>query len=420
MPGSNMRTIKIHKKVYAIGFWWQLLEGKGKKQLFEKARTVAEDFNDSKYNCLVPRKQQYGLGSCEEGKIKRLPSLACALVERSTATWIGMFCLAEDIWWVCAVSKKTIVAEGDQYFSSRIEAEAHFKSLKSMSSWENEIICETVDDSMSHFEGLLKASERVHPLYPEHSNLKYLVAAAIAVTACVGWYLWSSHQQELLEAEQRRIAYEARQKQLRQQETAKNDPEQIFAMGWKEKPLPSDFAHEFQRAVDNSEPYTLGWKLNSIIRDENGIYMSWLHQEGAGFTNRPTVESINSTLGAKPELADLTINYPEAGKRPQQSLTPKDVATAQLYELTRNLGARLNLTWQSPETQKLNNKILKKAVTVTAPWVKGEWKLSALPVGVMIEDTLFKAMDSIPCLVVSKIDFTNNQCSLEGQIYASY
>ncbi|GKT29576.1 Pilin accessory predicted like protein, partial [Aduncisulcus paluster] len=108
-----MRNINIKKKEYAIGFWWQILDGKGKKQLFAKARSVAEDFKDRKYNCLVPRKQQYGLGSCQGDEIKRLPSLACALVERSTDTWIGMFCLADDLWWVCAVSKKTIVAEGD-------------------------------------------------------------------------------------------------------------------------------------------------------------------------------------------------------------------------------------------------------------------------------------------------------------------
>ncbi|WP_415713358.1 type 4b pilus protein PilO2 [Maridesulfovibrio sp.] len=417
-----MLSIRIKKKEYVIGFWWQILEGKGRKQLFEKARAVAEDFKDRKYNCLVPRKQQYGLGSCEGDKIKRLPSLACALVERSTDTWIGMFCLADDIWWVCAVSKKTIVAEGDQFFSSRTEAQAHLNSLKSMSSWnkDNEYICETAEASLSHFEGLLKPSERVQPLNPEHSNLKLIIGAVILISACVGWYMWDSHQQDLREAEQRRIAREARQKELQKQEAVQEDPEQLFAMVWKNTPLPSAFAHEFLHAVRNSEPYTLGWKLNSIVRDVDGIYMAWLHQEGADFTNRPAIEEINSSLGAKPELADLTINYPEAEKRPEQALIKKGVATARLYELTRTLGAKLNLTWQTPETKKLDNKILKKAVAVTAPWIKGEWKLSALPVGVTIEDALFTAMDSIPCLVLSKIDFTNNQCTLEGQIYASY
>ncbi|NDV26918.1 type 4b pilus protein PilO2 [Desulfovibrio sp. JC010] len=417
-----MRSIKIKKKEYVIGFWWQLLEGKGRKVLFEKARAVAEDFKDSKYNCIVPRKQQFGLGTCESRKVKRLPSLACALVERSPDTWIGIFCFAEDLWWVCAVSKKMIVADGDQYFTSKIEAEAHLARLKSMSSWDkdNEYRCETVDESLSHFEGLLKATERVQPLYPEHSNLKFILGAAILITACAGWYMWDAHQQDLREAEQRRIAQKARQKELQKQETVTKDPEKIFAMAWKEAPLPSAFAHEFLRAVRDSEPYTLGWKLNSIIRDADGIYMAWLHQEGADFTNRPTVEKINSSLGAKPELADLTIDYPEAEKRPAQALIKKDVATARLYELTRNIGAKLNLTWQAPVTKKLDNKILQKTVAVTAPWVKGEWKLSALPVGVTIEDALFTAMDSIPCLVLSKIDFTNNQCTLEGQIYAVY
>lgn len=415
-----MRSIRIKKKEYAIGLWWQILEGKGKKQLLEKARSVAEDFKDRNYNCLVPRKQQYGLGSCEGAKVKRLSSLACALVERSTDTWIGMFRLADDCWWVCAVSKKTIVAEGDQFFSSRAQAQAHLSSLKSMSSWDNQYICDTVEDSLSHFDGLLKASERIQPLYPEHSNLKLIIGTAIILSACTGWYMWNAHQQDLREAEQRRIANEARQKELQKQETIQKDPEQIFAMVWQETPLPSTFAHEFLHAVRNTEPYSLGWKLNSIVRDSNGIYMAWLHLEGADFTNRPSIKTVNSTLGSRPEIADLTIDYPEVEKRPEQSLVSKDVATARLYELTRNLGARLSLAWQAPETKKLNNKILKKAVAVSAPWVKGEWKLSALPLGVTIEDALFRAMDSIPCLVLSKIDFTNNKCTLEGQIYASY
>ena len=284
-----MRSIKIKKKEYAIGFWWQILDGKGKKQLFAKARSVAEDFKDRKYNCLVPRKQQYGLGSCEGDKIKRLPSLACALVERSTDTWIGMFCLADDLWWVCAVSKKTIVAEGDQFFSSRAEAQVHLASLKSMSSWnkDNEYICETVDESLSHFDGLLKPSERVQPLNPEHSNLKFIIGVAVILTACAGWYMWDSHQQDLREAEQRRIAREARQKELQKQETVQKDPEQLFAMVWKDTPLPSAFAHEFLRAVRNTEPYTLGWKLSSIVRDSDGHLHGLVSSGRSGFHQPP-------------------------------------------------------------------------------------------------------------------------------------
>lgn len=419
-----MRTIKIKKKEYAIGFWWQILEGKGgKKQLLEKARSVSEDFKDRKYNCLVPRKQQYGLGYCEKSNIKRLPSLACALVERSMPTWIGMFCLDDsaDLWWVCAVSKQIVVAEGDQVFFSRAEAKAHLSSLKSMSSWDsNEFICETAEESQSHFDGLLRDSERVQPLYPEHSNLKYIIGAAILITTCVGWYLWQSHQEALREAEQHRIAEKARKKALQQQESAQKAPEDIFRMVWKETPLPSVFAHEFLRTIQNTEPYTLGWKLNSVVRDEAGIYMAWLHQAGAKFTNRPSIGKNNSTLGAKPESADLSIDYPKEEKRPEQELINKGVATARLYELTRNLGAKLSLTWQAPETKKLDNKILNKAMEITAPWIKGVWKLSALPVEVTTDATLFAEMDTIPCLVISKIEFRNNQCTLEGQIYATY
>ncbi|CCO24023.1 type 4b pilus protein PilO2 [Maridesulfovibrio hydrothermalis] len=415
-----MRNIKINNKDYAIGFWWQILDGKGaKKQLFEKARKLSEDFKDRNYNCVVPRKQQFGLGSCTSGKIKRRPSLACALVERSQPTWIGMFCLSgqKDIWWICAVSKKTIVAEGDQFFNSRAEAQAHLKSLKSMSDWDgHEITCETLEESLAHFEGLIKPKEKVQSLIPENPRGKIIAVAAVVVLLGMGWILWNSHQNSILEEQRRIAALEARLKQKKQQVNIEKDPAQLFSMGWKDAPLPSAFADEFINAVHHTDPFKNGWKLESIVRTDEGIYMSWLHQTGARFTDRP----YNSTLGSGPKLAEITINYPRAEKRQSQSLIKKDDATAQLYELTRNIGAKLTLNWQAPEVKKLNNRIIKEAAEITAPWVVGKWKLSGLSAVVTLSNDLFFSMDTIPCLVVSEISLTNNQCSMEGRIYASY
>lgn len=415
-----MRNIKLNKKEYAIGFWWQILDGKGgKKQLLEKALKLSEDFSDRNYNCIVPRKQQFGLGSSETDKIKRLPSLACALVERSRSTWVGMFCLNDkaDLWWVCAVSKKTIVAEGDQFFTSRDEAEAHLKSLKSMSNWDkHEFTCETLEESLAHFEGLLKPKEKVQSLVPENPRGKIIAVAAVVVLLGMGWILWNSHQQSVLEEQRRIAALEARLKQKNQQVKIEKNPAQLFSMSWKEAPLPSVFADEFLNAVHHTDPFENGWELESIVRNDEGIYMSWLHQLGAKFTDRP----YNSTLGSGPKQAEITIRYPRAEKRQNQSLIPKDDATAQLYELTRNVGAKLSLNWKTPETKKLNNSAIKKTAEITAPWVVGKWKLSGLPAVVSISNDLFFEMDNIPCLVISKIDLTNNQCSMEGLIYASY
>lgn len=412
-----MQSVKINKGKcrinFAIGFWWQIQDGTGnRKAMLAQARRLAEDFPDRNYNCLVPRKQQFGLGFCESAKIKRLPSLACALVERSWSTWIGIFRLERELWWVCAVSKKTIVAEGDQYFSSRAEAEAHFKDLKSMSSWDNnEVVCETIEDSMDHFNGLLRVSERVLPLAsPNNRGRLILMVAILSLLGCC-WFLWNSHQQELLKEKQRIAALEAMLKQKKEQVQIQNNPSMIFSMDWKETPLPSSFAYQFIKTVRNSEPYTLGWKLKSIIRNSAGIYMSWQHQQGAQFTTRPG----NSTLEERPELAEITIAYPETENRPEQSLSYRSDATARLYELTRTLGARLNLSWKTPEIKKLS-----RSDKVSAPWTMGEWKLSALPAASAISAPLFTELDTIPCLVLSKIDLTENQCSMEGRIYALY
>lgn len=407
-----MQHIIIKKKKYAIGLWWQFINGSGKrKDALEQARVLADKFPEDGYNCVAIRKQQFGLGSCDAAKIKRLPSLACALVERSLPTWIGMFCLSEELWWVCAVSKKNIAAEGDQYFSSRTEAEAHFNNLKSLSDWDNtKILCGTAEESMDYFNGLLRTSEKVQPLVEQNRRGLWISFAALCVALIMGWLIWDQLQQDQL-AELRRLA--AIESKLKQQEVAPVliDLDTLFTKEWNETALPSAFAYEFLRAVRHTEPYTLGWKLKSIIRNGEGIYMAWLHQQGAQFTDRPG----NSTLDTRPELAEITIPYAHKNQRPEQKLGQKLEVTARLYELTRVLGARLRLNWKKPEIKKLG-----KTNQHTSPWIKGEWKLSALPSLSVISEPLFYELDTIPGLVLTKIDLTENKCTMEGQIYASY
>ncbi len=414
-----MHTIKIKKKQYAVGFWWQILDGKGgKKLVMEQARKVATDFADREYNYVIARKQQFGLSS-DSPKLNRIPSLACALVERSRSTWIGMFCLSDEdnLWWVCAVSKKTIVAEGDQLFTSREEAEAHLKSLKAMSDWGNhEFICETFGDSLNHFDGLIKSSERIQPLYPQanNKNLLIVIAAVIITIACFSF--WNDYQSDQLAEQQRIAAIKARTEAEKNKATISSDPGKYFTMPWNVSPTPLKFADAFLGAMHNTAPFNNGWKLETITRNDQGIYMAWSHQDGAEFTNRPS----SSSFGSRPDLAEITIDYPKELTRPEQTLANKSDATALLYELTRTLGAKLNLTWKAPEIKKNNNKLLNQSLDVIAPWIKGEWKLSGLPTGSAISDVLFTQMDSIPCLVISEISFTRNQCSMEGQIYAKY
>ncbi|WP_031480028.1 type 4b pilus protein PilO2 [Maridesulfovibrio frigidus] len=414
-----MHTIKINKKQYAAGFWWQILDGKGrKKQLIEQARKMAANFADREYNYVIARKQQFGLSS-DPAKLKRIPSLACALVERSRSTWVGMFCLNDEknLWWICAISKKTIVAEGDRICNSREEAEAHLNNLKAMSNWENnEFICETFSDTLKHFDGLIKPSERVQPLYPQKNNGKLLLLAAAVIIIVAGFSFWNDYQADQLAEQQRIEAIKARAESEKNKEIISSDPGKYFTMPWKVSPMPLKFAKQFLRAMRKTEPFNNGWKLETITRNDKGIYMAWSHQEGAEFTSRPS----DSSFGSRPDLAEIIIDYPKELVRPGQPLTNKSEVTALLYELTRTLGAKLNLTWKAPEIKKQKSKLLNQSLDIIAPWIKGEWKLSGLPAGSAISESLFARMDSIPCLVIYEISFTRNQCTMEGQVYAKY
>lgn len=414
-----MHTIRIKKKQYAAGFWWQILDGKGgRKLLIDQARKVAANFPDREYNYVIARKQQFGLSS-DSTSLKGIPSLACALVDRSRSTWIGMFCLNDEnnLWWICAVSKKIIVAEGDQIFTSRADAQAHLNNLKTMSDWgENEFICETFGDTLAHFDGLIKPSEKVQQLYPQKNNGKRLIFAAAIILTIAGVVFWNSYQSNQLAEQQRIATLKARAQAEKDKANISSDPSKYFTMPWKVSPTPLKFAGPFLKAMRNTEPFNNGWKLETITRTGKGVYMAWLHQEGAEFTTRPE----SSSFGSRPDLAEINIGYPKESARPEQELTDKTDATAHLYELTRTLGAKLNLTWKAPEVKKEKSRFQDQPIIIIAPWIKGEWKLSGLPAGSAISDFLFAQMDSIPCLVISEISFTKNQCSVEGQIYAKY
>ena len=88
-----MRTIKIGKKKYALGLWWQVFThaGSGHRARLEEVRNQAASIPDRGYDSVVLRSSQYGLGQSEGGKIRKVPSLACSLITDSETSWIGLF-----------------------------------------------------------------------------------------------------------------------------------------------------------------------------------------------------------------------------------------------------------------------------------------------------------------------------------------
>lgn len=140
-----MRIVKIGTRLFAAGLWWQMSSAQGttRRKGLAEARATAQSIENSAFNTVALRRNQFGLGQWP-GKPVRAISLAAALAGRVPGTWLGRFLLEEGCWWICAVSGGAIVADGDFLCSSEEDAQRHVTDLRALLHWETDVSFETV------------------------------------------------------------------------------------------------------------------------------------------------------------------------------------------------------------------------------------------------------------------------------------
>ena len=412
-----MHIVTIGNRDFAAGLWWQVLDGQariGRKERFAQARTAAGEFGDAGYDAVVFRERQYGLGT-SVGKFPRVPSLACALVDRSPESWIGLFHIAQDLWWVCAVGKRIIAGDGDHVFQTLDEAKAHFANLKSLTRWESEICLEDVEKSLTHIQGLIRLREKVEPLYPRSHKRLFSVLAIACVLFVAGVQQYLKYQEE----QERKQALESLRNARKQAEASRDAilqaPGRYFSKEWLDAPLPSVLGKAALEYVFSAPVYESGWHLDSIRVDRTGMSRIWAHAPQASFVELPH----NASLNKNPTLATSRQPLPIANAtRPALPLSHRTDATASLYQLTQLLGARLSVSWAEPEEKEIEDSLLSAPVLVRSPWQLGTYSMSSIPdIGSSTRDMFF-ALDRIPGLVIGKILWKNNQFTVEGTVHA--
>jgi len=406
-----MRTIKVGKKKYAIGFWWQVFsQSKANRQArLEEARHQAAGMPDIGYDCVVLRDSQYGLGRSESGKINKVPSLACSLIKRSEDSWIGLFRVddQDDVWWVSAVTQKLIAGDGD-YYASEEDARHRFNELKALTEWSNEVVCETFTESNTYFQALLATGERTIPLSGEPLGRKIAIAVGILLALAAPWQGWRMYQAHV-EAEQAAIL--AQKAALDQQ--AAVDPSRVFKRTWLSRPLPSDFASTYmeQRILI----FSRGWKSTTVNGDETGLTVTWSHQPGAGFADLPPGAVLDIS---EPTTARSRTSYIISENRSPRPLDTQLAVMTSLFEATRLSGAHLRgPDWSAPQIETVNQGVGLPPLKVESPWVKGSWTLSNLPESVFRSHLFFDALDQIPGLALTRITRGDTN-TLEGVVYA--
>jgi hypothetical protein len=410
-----VHIVTINKRRFAVGLWWQVLDGQARisrKERLAQAKAKAGEFGEAGYDMVVFRERQYGLGT-SVGKLGRIPSLACALVERSPESWIGLFRLDENLWWVCAVGKRIIAGDGDQVFQSLDEARAHYDNLKSLTTWESDTCLEDVEQSLEHILGLIKQRERIEPLYPKSYKKPVLVLVLAMILSGVGLHHYLEYKGEQARQRAREALLESQEKAAANKEAIQNQPERYFSKIWLDSPLPSAFGKKAFEQILTTPVFDAGWRLDSVAIDPTDAVQTWRHEAQASFACLPT----NASLDKNPTQATARFPLPAVNAtRKERSLFRRQDATSCLYQLTQILGARLSVSWADSEEKEIEDRLLSAPVRVRCPWISGSYSISSIPDSPSVQD-MFHTLDRIPGLVVGNITWKNNQFTVEGTVY---
>ena len=242
---ASLRFINIigadgQERRYAVGLWWQLRHAgpAPKKTLRLNARKIAEEFSSEQYNVVLLREQQFGLGRVKETELpEKVHSLADALrMRREQDAFVAVFCLESDLWWVCAVSKGIIAAEGDAWFETREEAERAAHSHQQMISVEFRVF-ETPEESMEFLLPLLAPERTLEELYPNPDRQRQMLVrfgkiAAVVAVVCAAWFGWSWYQGK----EASRIFRDQMAMKAQYEAELRANPERVFPMRWNQAP----------------------------------------------------------------------------------------------------------------------------------------------------------------------------------------
>ena len=419
-----MHSIKLKGKLFAAGLWWNLHASKKRKEQQAHLKEKAQSLPEEKFNCVVMTKDQFGLGH-HDGKLRKLPSLVCALRRLAPATWLGRF-LVEDVngqlvWWVCAIKNGTPFAEGDEIFISREDADKRIEEHKSYAEWPHEIFTETVAETEEQLGALLKPAERLCALEAKGvPSLAYLAAGVAAIAALL--FIYNAYLDgQAKEAARIQRQLNAQAAKARQSELM-NNPEKYFKRAWEHTPEPAKTTSECLKAMSSLPLFSSGWELKSVTctvkEDLGNVAAQWAHTSAASFIRLPKLAEATVTLDeSSPNTARSLRPLKIGSMRSPTAILPQAEATARLYQLTSLATSRLSLSWENP-VQHTEKPPVGKAVTFTAPWQKGVWTLSGVPYAFLTSKGLPHYLRTIPGLVVSTVSFARNKWNISGEVYA--
>lgn len=400
-----MRIIRVQNKAYAIGLWWQM--STSEDNLRSQARSANTAINGNFSRCVLLPKQ-FGL-ACACPKSLGVPSLAAALARsRKEATVLLCHLPMHGCYWVFACKDGLVAAEGDRDFSEENEALAHAESLALM-------LDVPKVERVSDVAALLPTRSRAQRLFqslipyapvvqlaspwPKIRRIGYVLALLLIVflVRSIDFQNESSDIGKYLEARKAEILAH---------------PERFFPRPWLEGPSPEDWGGTCLGGILQQPTNDLGWDLTNATCTGKTLVYTWKFSSAASFLHLPK----GATL-LTPTQASATHTLPDMPQAKPRSLLAKDLVARTLYELSRVLGLHLNLTWKDKEKRDVREGSL--VVHLVAPWYTAVFSFDNLPSMTVLDHELYKALGSIPGLVLTELSFANGQWKITGLCHAN-
>ncbi len=418
--GSATTKFKLGKTTWVAGLWWMAFEKTQKARSEARHQINAlisssdgeQGLNYEKLNCFALHKRAEGVTQAGYGllpdDLSSQFSLAAALIQVKSGSWLGKFHLPDGFFWAFAAQDGIIYPDGDFISNNEESINAHLNILRESVDFTEEIICEDIDESSQKIqeliEGLKKTKySKMYSVRPRIPVKRILLGTVILIAVSVLWSGSVSYYQSYKEAA--RIAKMTESQKEIQESQAREQAARIneITSAWKEytsaKHLIAYCGAEFSSIL----PVEKGWDLVEWICTPDQQSEAWVIDYGS--------------FSALPTGAFLDLKNRDYAVRAKKNATIPNVQTEILWT------EQDAVTWMTEYARKFKGtlqvseaKAPKIAFMSTDPgYKKIEWSIAepAIP----ITDPYWQVVANIPGLIIQEIRWTKGSWGIKGEAY---
>lgn len=408
-----MTLIQINKKLYALGFSWHSITGK--KQVPQSA---------TEYFDVVTMNAMKQFGVMKTNKNEQFLNASCLATSiMLPEPFIGTFKLLDtegkEIYWLFAKDKDTVSGLGDIVCNSKEKLDTALAELKAFSAASIEpIVFDTVNESTAFLVNQLKTKKflnksKIYPLYKSKKQSKQIKIGLTAGFAVLGLFFGAMHYSDIQSLKElQEAALFSKQSMENKILEIRNNSHKYFPMEWKKNNYPLDVYHACKPVLFSLPINSNGWKLNKGICTSKEVKSFWKHEKQASFINLPFNGELSSPQEAvaKHEINEIALVQNAVA---HTSLLAQEEASKLLYQLTQNMGANLSLSFDKKDVKEFKD--LK--FSIQAPFARAAFEWKSVPSNLILSDSLFQALNSIPSLSVTAIEYSNEQWGIKGDLY---